>query len=230
MDSIMKTHHIVLPLLLVSSVCFAEDTLPVVPTVPAVPVADTAAPTAETTTAVTPTPVAETPTPVADPANPPVEATTVTPTPVAPAPTPQVVNCDYKLADDATVDQPLLSTWAERAAVQSFTFKPSDLETELTALQKCYTGPGWKAFNEALKTSGNLEAIRSNNLTVSSEISGTAKVDNVKDNQWKVSVPLKVTYQNQEKQLLQALDVDLLIAREKSGKLGIMQVIAVPKP
>ncbi|MCH9755775.1 MAG: DotI/IcmL family type IV secretion protein [Gammaproteobacteria bacterium] len=161
------------------------------------------------------------------------EALTTT-KPLAPVEAKQVspsdINCQYKLSKDTdTVEQTLISTWAENAAVQSFQFNPTNLKTELDALKNCYTSQGWKAFNEALKTSGNLEAIRESQLTVTSQINGTAKIKNIKEKQWKVSIPLKVTYQNKEKQLLQALNVELLITLSKSGSFGIMQVIAVPK-
>ncbi|MDF1677933.1 MAG: DotI/IcmL family type IV secretion protein [Legionellaceae bacterium] len=165
-----------------------------------------------------------------DPATP---ATTEAKAPAQPAApiSPATIDCQYKVAKDTdSVEQTLLSTWAEHAAVQSFQFNPKNLNAELDALKKCYTEQGWKAFNEALKTSGNLDAIRGNQLTVTSQVSGTATVKSVKDQQWKVSIPLKVTYQNADKQLLQALNVDLLIAlNKKSGALGIMQVIAVPR-
>lgn len=147
--------------------------------------------------------------------------------PITPAP----IDCQYKLVKEAnTVEQTLLSTWAKNAAIQSFQFNPENLNTELEALKKCYTEQGWKAFNEALKTSGNLDAIRNNQLTVTSQASGTPDVQNVKEMQWKVSIPLKVTYENKEKQLIQTLKVNLLIAlNKKSGSLGIMQIIAVPQ-
>ena len=149
--------------------------------------------------------------------------------PAAP-PAPAEINCQYKLPEDtASVEQSVITTWAEKALVQSFQFVPENMSTELEALKSCYTDQGWKAFNEALKTSGNLEAIRSNNLNVTSKIAGEIHVENIKEKQWKVSMPLKVTYQNKEKHLLQALNVDLLIALKKSGSFGIMQVIAAPE-
>jgi hypothetical protein len=149
--------------------------------------------------------------------------------PAAP-PAPAVINCQYQLPKGTeSVDQALVTTWAEKALVQSFQFVPENINTELEALKSCYTDQGWKAFNEALKTSGNLEAIRSNSLNVTSKIDGKIQVQNIKEKQWKVSMPLKVTYQNKEKQLLQALNVDLLIALKKSGSFGIMQVIAAPQ-
>ena len=166
----------------------------------------------------------------AKPAAEPTQQTSEAPAPAAP-PAPAVINCQYQLPKGTeTVEQTLVTTWAEKALVQSFQFVPENINTELESLKSCYTDQGWKAFNEALKTSGNLEAIRSNSLNVTSKIDGKIQVQNVKEKQWKVSMPLKVTYQNKEKQLLQALNVDLLIALKKSGSFGIMQVIAVPQP
>jgi hypothetical protein len=159
----------------------------------------------------------------------PIKAAQLEPTP-APA-TPAAIDCQYKLpAGTSAVEQPLLSTWAENAAVQSFQFNSENLKTELDALKNCYTEQGWKGFNEALKTSGNLEAIKKNNLTVTSRVNGTASIQNIKEKQWKASVPLNVVYQNKDKQLLQILNVELLVAlNKKAGTLGIMQVIAVPE-
>ena len=159
------------------------------------------------------------------------KATPVVAAPVQVKPeTPAQINCQYKIPKETSaVEQTLISTWAENAAVQSFQFNHDNLQTELDALKSCYTAQGWKAFNEALKTSGNLDAIRGNGLNVTSQVSGTAHVQLVKDKQWKVSIPLKVTYQNKDKELLQTLNVELLIALNKSGSFGIMQVIAVPK-
>ncbi len=145
-------------------------------------------------------------------------------------PVPVVINCRYQLPSDTkSVQQSLVKTWAKKALIQSFQFVPENMNSELEALKACYTDQGWKAFNEALKTSGNLEAIRSNHLNVTSQIDGEVHVENINEKQWKVSMPLKVTYQNQEKQLLQVLKVDLLIALKKSGSFGIMQVIAAPQ-
>ena len=165
----------------------------------------------------------------AKPAESPAPQTSEAAVPAAP-PAPAIINCQYQLPKGTeTAEQTLVTTWAEKALVQSFQFVPENINTELEALKSCYTDQGWKAFNEALKTSGNLEAIRANSLNVTSKIDGKIQVQSIKEKQWKVSMPLKVTYQNKEKQLLQALNVDLLIALKKSGSFGIMQVIAVPQ-
>lgn len=141
------------------------------------------------------------------------------------------INCQYKIDKNTTQLEPsFVSIWAKQAAIQSFQFHADHIKTELTALKPCYTEQGWKGFNEALQTSGNLAAIQNHHLVVSSQVNGEAAVKTIQETQWKVTVPLKVTYENKEKQLIQTLTVNLLIALDKqSGTLGIMQIIALPK-
>ena len=97
------------------------------------------------------------------------------------------------------------------------------------SLKNCYTDQGWQGFNEALQKSGNITAIKSQNLTVSSQVDGDLKLNAIKDNQWKVTIPLQVVYQNDKEKLTQLLTVDLLIGRKISGDLGIIQMIAAPR-
>lgn len=144
--------------------------------------------------------------------------------------TPPPINCKYHLpADNSPVDQKVLLTWASKAAVQSFEFNPASMDQELAELKSCYTEPGWQGFNDALQKSGNIAAIKNQHLTVSSQVDGNVTINPMKDNQWKVSVPLQVVYQNDKEKLTQLLDIDLLIGRKISGDLGIMQMIAVPR-
>ncbi len=151
----------------------------------------------------------------------------------SPAETPNqpiVINCKYHIpANTTNIDTSLVSTWAGKAAVQSFEFNPSSIDAELIELKTCYTDQGWQGFNDALQKSGNIESFKTQGLTVSSLVDGELKVNPVKDNQWKVSVPLQVVYQNDKEKLTQKLNVDLLIGRKMSGDLGIMQMIATPK-
>ena len=151
----------------------------------------------------------------------------------SPAETPNqpiVINCKYHIpTNTTTIDTSLVSTWAGKAAVQSFEFNPSSIDAELIELKTCYTDQGWQGFNDALQKSGNIESFKTQGLTVSSLVDGELKVNPVKDNQWKVSVPLQVVYQNDKEKLTQKLNVDLLIGRKMSGDLGIMQMIATPK-
>lgn len=174
---------------------------------------------------VTPTPTTTTPAPTPVPAPEPVKSSSV------PAPLPEpVINCKYRIpAETSTIQQSVISTWAGKAAVQSFEFNPATIDEELVDLKSCYTDQGWQGFNDALKKSGNIDAIKAQHLSVSSQVDGEVKITVVKDNQWKVNVPIQVVYQNDKEKLTQQLSIDLLIGRKISGDLGIMQMIASPR-
>ncbi|HBI21049.1 MAG TPA: type IV secretion protein IcmL [Legionella sp.] len=149
--------------------------------------------------------------------------------PTAPKPTP-VINCEYPIpADVVTVDNALLSTWATKAAMQSFDFNAPNIDSQLGQLKLCYTTQGWQGFMDALTKSGNVDAIKLQHLTVSSQVDGNVTVNPVKENQWKIAVPLHVVYQNEKERLTQLLSIELLVGRNASGTLGIMQIIATPR-
>ncbi len=147
-----------------------------------------------------------------------------------PAPqVPAVMSCDTHFPKDTKViDSAIMESWATTAALQSFRFDPASIEPQLLALKPCYTDQGWQGFNDALKKSGNLDAIKSKQLVVSSQLGGKANLQAVKENQWKITIPLQVIYQNTQQKITQSLTVDLLVSRKASGDLGIMQLIAIP--
>lgn len=141
-----------------------------------------------------------------------------------------VINCDYKIAAGTKViDQTLVLNWSQKATAQAFDFQPTTLDEQMKKLQNCFTEQGWTGFNTALEKSGNLEAIKNQNLAVSSQIDGQATMDEAKDNQWKVSLPLQVVYQNDKEKVTQLLDIKLTVGRKVSGDLGITQMIATPR-
>lgn len=159
----------------------------------------------------------------------PVETTVTVPVAPKPAP-PPVINCNYAIpATIKTIDETTLSTWASRAIIQSFEFTPAEFDEQLKTLKSCYTDLGWKGFYDALEKSGNIKSIQTQALTVTSQVDGQLTIKPVKDNQWKVSLPLQVVYQNTKERLTQLLTIDLLIGRKINGDLGIMQIIALPK-
>ncbi|ASQ45293.1 DotI/IcmL family type IV secretion protein [Legionella clemsonensis] len=142
----------------------------------------------------------------------------------------QPLDCNYRIPPSTTaIDQALVLRWAEKATVQSFDFDYNTMDSQLAALKACYTELGWQGFNDALQKSGNLNAIKSQQLMVSSMISGPGQITEVKENQWKISLPVQVVYQNNKEKLTQPLTVNLVVGRKVSGDLGIMQMIAVPR-
>lgn len=154
--------------------------------------------------------------------------------PIGAVPTPTVspvVNCDLHIpASQVSVDATLITTWASKAALQSFSFSPVTIDNQLDALKACYTEAGWKGFYDAIQKSGNVNSIKSQQLTVSSQEEGEATINTVKDNQWKVILPIQVVYQNDKEKVTQHLNVEILIGRKATGDLGIMQMIATPRP
>lgn len=151
-------------------------------------------------------------------------------TPASEAPSNQPINCDYKIpAEKSDISTSLVQTWAEYATVKSFEMDASTLDQQMIELEKCFTKQGWEGFHTALEKSGNLNAIKTQKLTVSSQVDGQVRINPAKANQWKVTIPLEVVYQNDKQKLTQLLSVDALIGRKVSGDLGIMQLIATPR-
>lgn len=141
-----------------------------------------------------------------------------------------IVNCNFHIsANTPRVDESIVSTWTERAIMQAFDLNYVDIDTQLGALKPCFTDQGWQGFNDALLQSGNIKAIKAQQLTVSSQMDGALTITSSKENLWKVTIPLQVVYQNNKEKLTQRLTIDLLIGRKLSGDLGIMQMIAVPR-
>lgn len=151
--------------------------------------------------------------------------------PAAPAPaSAPLIDCNYKIpAETKKVDPTLILTWAEKATSQAFSFDPTNIDAQMQKLQACFTEQGWAGFNTALQKSGNIEAIKSQKLMVTSHIDGSVLINDAKDNQWKLTLPLTVIYQNDKEKVSQSLNIDLTISRKPNGDLGITQMIAVPR-
>lgn len=162
------------------------------------------------------------------------QVSTTTTSPALPTPTPSsttTVNCDYKIAPNTkTIDPALIISWSQNATKQSFDFNPKSIDDQLKNLQNCFTEQGWVGFNTALQKSGNVQAIKTQNLTVSSQVDGDAQITDNKDSQWKVNMPLQVVYQNDKEKVTQLLTVQLTVGRKINGDLGIAQLLATPRP
>lgn len=164
--------------------------------------------------------------------------------PSAPAPTektapaataqpsaPAVINCDYKIdANTKNIDKTLVQSWSEKAVLQSFTFSPTTIDDQMKKLQSCFTDQGWTGFSTALQKSGNIEAIKAQKLTVSSQLDGDVQMGESKENQWKFTLPVQVVYQNDKEKVTQLLDINLTVGRKLNGDLGVTQMIAIPRP
>lgn len=204
---------------------------------PANPTTTTPAPgttTTPTQPSTTTVPAGQNPTAPQTTTTPATQTQPVTTIPTNNATTPvaaQAMDCNFKIpATTTTVDQSVVLKWAQNAAEQSFEFDFNSIDNQLGILKTCFTDQGWQGFNDALQKSGNLNAIKTEKLMVSSMVDGTATIAVIKDNQWRVIVPLQVVYQNDKEKLTQPLSVSLVVGRKVSGDLGIMQMIATPRP
>jgi hypothetical protein len=151
-------------------------------------------------------------------------------TSVQPLPAP-VINCEYKIpAQTKVIDQTLVLSWSEKAVTQAFDFDSANVDNQMLKLKECFTDQGWAGFNTALLKSGNIEAIKTQKLTVSSQVDGQTQIIEAKDNQWKITMPLQVVYQNDKEKVTQLLNVNVTIGRKISGDLGMIQMIANPRP
>ncbi|WED43543.1 DotI/IcmL family type IV secretion protein [Legionella cardiaca] len=144
----------------------------------------------------------------------------------SPEPQQTDINCDYRIPIETKVDQMLVLNWAKQAAIQSFNFDSESVDTQLQKLQSCYTEHGWFEFKAALDKSGNIEAIKTQKLTMTSQLDGQPQLLKATDNQWQISLPLKVIYQNDREKVTQLIKIHLTIGRKATGDLGIMQIIA----
>lgn len=142
---------------------------------------------------------------------------------------PDKIDCDFKIEPTAEVKNETVIIWSEKAAVQSFNYSDTNIDAKLKELKSCFTDQGYTGYQDALSKSGNIEAIKSQKLTVSSLVDGSTKINKLEDNKWQLKVPLQVVYQNDKEKLTQLLFIDMLVSRKPSGELGILQIIAAPR-
>lgn len=141
-----------------------------------------------------------------------------------------IIDCDYKISPEVSkIDPSIILSWAEYAAIQSFTIDFSSLDIQLKKLQSCYTDKGWVQLKNALQKSNNLETIKTEKLIVKAERDGQAQIIEALDNRWKINLPIKVVYQNEKERAIHFLNIYLSIGWKNKDGLGIMQMIAIPR-
>lgn len=150
-------------------------------------------------------------------------------TTAAPQPTPQTISCHFHFPANTTIADNVVKMWAEKAVLQTFDYSSDNVDIRLQELKLCFTDSGWVGFTTALDQSGNLTSIRNQKLTVSAQIDGSSNLSPIKENQWKVTLPMEVVYQNKQDKVTQLLTLEVMIARKVSGDLGIQQIIASPR-
>lgn len=97
-------------------------------------------------------------------------------------------------------------SWAEKAILNIYSFDFVNFRRALQDAQIYFTLEGYFDFKNAYQASNNLEAVREKKQVVSAEIRGGSKIteQGVKRGgyEWRLEVPVTVTYQNSENEVI----------------------------
>ena len=127
-----------------------------------------------------------------------------------------------------------LLQWAHRAAISAYTYNFVNYRAAMQQLQNQFTPKGWKYYEDALKTSRNLEMVIAKKLVVSAVATGTPVIldQAVIDGRysWKVQIPLLVSYQSPNEQTQKPVIAMMIISRvptvDKPKGIAIVSFIA----
>ena len=142
----------------------------------------------------------------------------------------------YPLDEPNQSDSAVLQ-WANQAAIASFTYNFVNYRSELQAASGFFTAEGWEQFLTALKLSNNLDAVKDKKMIVSAVATQAPVIlkKGVMLNdryEWKVQMPILVTYQSASEFSQQSNIVTMLITRVSTLNsprgIGISQFIVGP--
>jgi intracellular multiplication protein IcmL len=150
-------------------------------------------------------------------------------------------DCNCSCKHDVPLNEPNLShhnfrIWAKEAALASFDYNYRNYKESLRDTSQFYTKKGWRDFSDALSSSGNLQAVINNKLSVSASalqpptIITEGVVDGVYT--WNIEVPLLIEYAGPKKITQQTVNVRMKVIRTDKGvgnqRMGIVQFVAQP--
>lgn len=122
----------------------------------------------------------------------------------------------YALSEPLVTSAELLQ-WATVAATSANTYDFVNYRKALQDASEYFTPTGWREFQNALKSSNNLDTVISKKLTVSAVATGAPIIlDRGLINgvyKWKVQLPLLITYESASTNLSQPMIVTMLITR-----------------
>jgi len=143
---------------------------------------------------------------------------------IASIPTPKyfATSSDGRITQLYSLDAPLmppdqLLQWAARAAVAAYSYNFVNYREALQGVQNYFTPEGWRNFENALKSSRNLEMVIEKKLVSSAVATGAPVILDqgvVNDRYaWKVQVPILVSYQSASENTQQPLVITMIISR-----------------
>lgn len=136
--------------------------------------------------------------------------------------------------DEPNVSTQGLLSWASVAATAAYTLDFQNYETKLASIREYFTQSGYDNYLAALDAQGKIDDIVSQQLLVTSVISGTPVVlsEGILEGRraWKLQLPLLVTYQGaSEKSTRQNIAVNMMVTRvpttDAPKGIGIVQFV-----
>lgn len=123
--------------------------------------------------------------------------------------------------NQANMSDEALAKWTVDAVTKIYTFDFRNYRTQLQDAQKLMTGTGWDWFQDAIKTSGNFDAVVKNKFVTTAVPTGPAVVT---DHQlidaggekrflWTVEFPMLITYQSSTATTSQDLRLRVTVGR-----------------
>jgi hypothetical protein len=114
----------------------------------------------------------------------------------------------------------VVEQWAIQATEKAYKYNYKNVEIVLPKLKRYFTQPGWNAFEQAVKGSGNLQALNQNKFTVSAQVLADKiqLTDKGYDKElhsyaWQFVLPMIIQYQSKEKTLKQPVEAYITIVR-----------------
>ena len=149
---------------------------------------------------------------------------------------------DGRLIPMVPMSQPNLSTpalmsWVAQSVVEVMTFGFSDYRRRLQESSRNFTKTGWESFTTALDRSRIIEMVEQNQQVVTAAPAGAPIIQSegvvMGRYQWRIQVPITLTYQAGSRSRSTGMLVTLLVVRvprlENPNGIGIEQWIAVAR-
>ncbi len=115
-----------------------------------------------------------------------------------------------------------LLQWAHNVAVEAYTYNFVNYEQMIEQLKAYFTEEGWDYFENALQTTGDLNAVISKKLIVSAvSIGAPVILERMFVGgrfSWKVQIPLLISYQSPNEQVQKPVIVMMIISRMPTNK------------
>jgi intracellular multiplication protein IcmL len=123
---------------------------------------------------------------------------------------------NYRLDDPVFTDDHVLQ-WTADAIRETFSLDYMHWAEQLQAVSGKFSGPGWKEFLKAFKSSNNLETLTKLKMVANAEVTGSPRLVQAAilggHYVWKIQLPILVTFTNANQVIPMPMDVTVIVMR-----------------